>query len=154
MGIFTLKRKTFARHTDYVDTYRDYDETDELKRMRDSDILDAQYKQPETSYRKIIGDGIGGALLGTTAGFVLDRINNSKNGGKFFDMSTMNKTGMKNAALLGTVGGLGLGIHKRRREARKHDFYNTRLRYAKARARRREKADFDANMNKRDGYSY
>ena len=57
-------------------------------------------------------------------------------------------------ALAGAAIGTAVGLYRRGRERSANEFYNRRLDYAQRQARRREKADWKANMTQRDGYSY
>ena len=50
---FRLKRKSFSK----------YDETDNLKRMKDSDIL-AEKKKEAPGYGNVVSSGFGGAVAG------------------------------------------------------------------------------------------
>lgn len=131
MNKYILKRKTFTK----------YDETDAIKRMKDSDIL-AEEEKKAPSFRPVLRDtalGIaGGAALGGALGA---RKNNLKGGAK---------TG----AILGGLVMGAAGLRKRNHEEDDRDFYNDRLRYAKRHAKRRERIDWKSNMTQRDGYSY
>ena len=133
MGKIILKRKTYSK----------YDETDNLKRMKDSDIL-AEEKKKSPGYRGVLRDtalGIaGGAAIGGTLG-------------AFKKGSTL-KGGAKTGAILGGLVMGAAGLKKRNKEEEERDFYNGRLEYAQRHARRREKMDWKANMTQRDGYSY
>lgn len=140
MGIFRLKRKTFTV----------YDETDNLKRMNDSDILAEQRKTPTTGWGNIASQGLTGAAMGAGLGAAA---------GAFFGHGAGN---MKGGAMAGgkwgaALGGLtmaGMALHKRNQENKQNQFYNNRLNYAQRQARRRERKDWKANMTQRDGYSY
>ena len=133
MNTYILKRKTFTK----------YDETDALKRMKDSDIL-AEEEKPSSGYGSVLRDAgvgvVGGAVLGGAIGGL-------RKGGTF-------KTGLKNGAVLGGLAMGAVGLNKKRKEDADREFYNRRLRYAKRQATRREKIDWKSNMTQRDGYSY
>jgi hypothetical protein len=138
MSKYILKRKTFTR----------YDETDNLKRMKDSDILAEEKKRANGSgFKSVLRDtavGIGtGAAIGAVAGLL----------GK---KPTMNrfKSKAKTGAILGGIIMGTAGIRKKNKEDEDRDFYNRRLEYAQRHARRREAIDWKANMTQRDGYSY
>ena len=137
MAIYRIKRKTFSM----------YDETDNLKRMKDSDIL-AEKKKQAPGYGSVVSNSIGGAAIGTAgaglAGFA---------SGKGARMATAGRYGK-----LGAIGGAavlgGLALKGRNDQAKENEFYNKRLKYAQRQAMRREKKDWKANMTQRDGYSY
>ena len=133
MNKYILKRKTFSK----------YDETDALKRMKDSDIL-AEERKKSPGYGSILRDSLlgaaGGAALGGTIGAV-------RKGGTL-------KKGATTGAILGGLVMGAAGIKKRNKEKEEQEFYNRRLDYAKRHARRRERIDWRANMTQRDGYSY
>lgn len=138
---YNLKRKTFAATTRY-------DETDNLKRMKDSDILAEQEKRADGSgFKGVLMDtavGLGtGALVGAATGLLAKR-------------NKLNKVGRraKTGALIGGLAMAAAGLNKRRADEDNRDFYNRRLRYAQSHARRREALDWTANMTQRDGYSY
>lgn len=131
-----------------------WDDTDNLKRAKDSDILAAEEKKPVTGYGEIATRAGAGALAGGTIGALALGAKHgfSKVPGKTF------AGGVKKGLVGGAIaGGLLLAhgaIKKRNQEAEDAEFYNDRLKYAKRQALRREKADWHANMTQRDGYSY
>ena len=137
MAVYRIKRKTFTM----------YDETDNLKRMKDSDIL-AEKKKQDPGYGSVVSNSVGGAAIGATglglAGFIR---------GKGARLATASKYGK-----LGAVGGAavlgGMALNKRNDQAKENNFYNKRLAYAQRQAIRREKKDWKSNMTQRDGYSY
>ena len=57
MGTIYLKRKLYTQ----------WDETDNLKRMKDSDIL-AEQKKKGPGYGSVISSSVGGALAGAAVG--------------------------------------------------------------------------------------
>ena len=132
MGIYILKRKTFTK----------YDDADNLKRMKDSDILAEKKKRPETTGSHLAAAGVVGGLAGAAIGSVAK---SSK--GPRWRMSGK-------GALIGAGVGLAAMASKRSQEKAENSWYNDRLEYAQRQARRREKADWKANMTQRDGYSY
>lgn len=131
MGTFILKRKSFTV----------YDDTDRLKRMKDSDILAEQQKRKVGYEDTAIRTGTG-AVIGAVGLTLLRR---GKGG-----FTNNLKTGAKIGGAIGAVSGL------RRRAAQNQDVntYNSRLEYAQRQAARRERADWTANMTQRQGYSY
>ncbi len=133
MNSYILKRKKFSK----------YDETDALKRMKDSDIL-AEEEQKSPGYRGVVRDATVGALGGAALGGLLGAFGKKRNvkGGL-----------IAGAAIGGSLMGAA-GLKKRNKDEEDREFYNRRLRYAKRHARRREKIDWKANMTQRDGYSY
>ena len=154
MGIYILKRRVFSK----------YDDTDALKRMKDSDILAEKPKGPETKGSHIAaatGAGIiGGAAIGGLGKAA------------FGKRAALQSTGFRKAgeAMRNTAGRFGRGakagaiiggsimaigaLSKRSKEKANNEFYNDRLRYAQRQAVRREKADWKTNMTQREGYSY
>lgn len=133
MSSYILKRKIFTK----------YDETDNLKRMKDSDIL-AEEKKKSPGYGSVLRD----AALGATAGAALGGIiGTSKKGSTFGG-------GAKKGAILGGLIMGAAGLRKKNKEDEERDFYNRRLEYAQRHAKRRERMDWKANMTQRDGYSY
>lgn len=144
MGTFIIKRKLFTQ----------YDDTDNLKRMKDSDILAEQHKKPMTTGSQVATGTIGGALVG---GAALGTAGMFKKGyGSIFKGSRWNHMGKVagRGALVGAAIGAGVMLHRRGKEKQANEFYNRRLDYAQRQAMRREKADWKANMTQRDGYSY
>ena len=57
MARYILKRKSFTK----------WDDTDNLKRMKDSDIL-AEQKKKEPGYGGVVSGSLGGAAVGGTVG--------------------------------------------------------------------------------------
>lgn len=150
--IYKLRRKNFTL----------YDETDSLKRMKDSDIL-AQTKRktsdPKAAMRSAgygaltgmgIGAGIGTALGGLATGSLGKRATTSIISG----MGRGLGTGLK----WGGFAGMGIGVYnhirKNKDQYNENRQYNQRLEYAQRQAKRRERADWKINMTQRDGYSY
>lgn len=133
MGKFILKRKTFTK----------YDETDSLKRMKDSDIL-AEEKKKSPGYGGVLRDTALGVAGGATLGAIT---------GTFRKKGTLKGDAKTGAILGGLVMGTA-GLRKKHQDDEERDFYNRRLEYAQRHARRREKIDWKSNMTQRDGYSY
>ena len=127
--------------------YTQYDESDSLKRMKDSDIL--AEKKKKQGYSSTATSALGGAALGAGAGTIAAQIlkKKGKYGGK-----------IGKAAGLAAAGGAALGAgaeliakSKKRKENRE---YNDRLKYAQTQAKRREGADWKSNNTSREGYTY
>lgn len=152
-----IKRKLFTK----------YDDADNLKRMKDSDIL-AEKPKSAPGFANTAGATLGGAAIGGTLGaiggaFKKNTIANGSNaasvgvaGGSkaapgFF--KRMYKGGKKGMILGGLVAG-GIALHNRNKQVEENEWYNNRLEYAQRQARRREKKDWKTNMSQRDGYSY
>ena len=141
---FILKRKLYTR----------YDATDNLKRMKDSDILAEKPKDvnnftgvARSTITGATAAGIGGLALGAGKGLATkgsQLASAGKLAGKY------GKVGAIGGALLGA----GLAISKNKKQAEDNQFYNERLAYAQKQALRREKKDWKTNMTQRDGYSY
>ena len=137
MGKFILKRKTYSK----------YDDTDNLKRMKDSDIL-AEQKKKRVGFGGVLNKMAVGLGAGALAGAA---VSGFRKGG--FNADSL-KRGMKTGAALGGIA-MGLGaLDQRDKQNDNIDFYNRRLNYAQRQTKRREKADWHANMTQRDGYSY
>ena len=118
-----------------------WDNTDQLKKMRDSDIL-AEKKKKGTLGDTAMKAGAG-AAIGGTIGSVIGGIAGLKKGGKGF------VKGMKSGAKAGTVAAV-----QNSKKQKDINFYNDRLEYAQRQAGRRERADWKTNMTQRDGYTY
>ena len=144
MARYILKRKSFTK----------WDDTDNLKRMKDSDIL-AEQKKEAPGYGNVASKSVGGAITGAaalgTAGAASGLL---KKGARLATVGSRLKTG----ATLGAIGGAlylgGKALNKREAQSKETQFYNKRLKYAQKQAMRREKKDWKANMTQRDGYSY
>lgn len=151
MGIQRFKRKLYTK----------YDETDNLKRMKDSDILALEPKKlsPETSAgRRGINGAMEGAVLGGITGGAIGALSEGI-GKKSMDAAWKGaQSGGKRGLIIGaaTLGLLKALSAQKRGENEEIDnrFYNNRLKYAQKMARRREQADWIANINNRDGYSF
>ena len=144
MAKYILKRKSFTK----------WDETDNLKRMKDSDIL-AEQKKKQPGYGGVAQNSIGGAVVGGAAGAGAGFISGfAKKGAR---VATAGARASK-LGKLGAVGGAllmgGKALEERNDQAQENNFYNKRLAYAQRQAMRREKKDWKSNMTQRDGYSY
>ncbi|MDE7346014.1 MAG: hypothetical protein K2N48_04635 [Muribaculaceae bacterium] len=124
--------------------FTQWDETDRLKQMKDSDILaEKKKKNPSRFGGMLKGTGIGGAI-GATGGALLGM-----------------RKGWKGAAIGAAVGGSigstvggGAGMMSGSKQRKENEFYNDRLRYAQRQAQRRERKDWKQNMTQREGYTY
>lgn len=135
-----IKRKLFTK----------YDDTDNLKRMKDSDILAEKPKQAP-GYGSVVGAALGGAALGGTVGSVAGAFGKNKAGRSL--LGRMGKGGKTGLVVGGLLAG-GMALRNRNKQAENNEWYNKRLNYAQRQARRREKQDWKTNMTQRDGYSY
>lgn len=139
-------------------SYTQWDETDNLKRMKDSDIL-AEKPRKTTDYSGIAKTAtlgtIAGGAAGITAGAVKGAISKPAVGSTVFgNIAGKAKTGGKLGLLAGaTIAGVA-AYKKGNKQAEENQFYNDRLAYAKRQALRRERKDWKTNMTQRDGYSY
>ena len=124
--------------------YTQWDQTDQLKQMKDSDIL-AEKKRSNTSLNMdTLKKTALGAGVGALAGGVIGGIRKS---GTFAG-------GARTGAI---IAGLGTGLVSainNRQQKKENNFYNDRLKYAQRQALRREKKDWKNNMTNRDGYTY
>ena len=143
MARYIIKRKSFTK----------WDETDNLKRMKDSDIL-AEQKKKQPGYSGVVQGSLGGAVVGGSAGAVAGGIRSLFNKGARSNWA-------RNAGKLGKLGAVGgallvggKALKDRNDQAQDNNFYNKRLAYAQRQAVRREKKDWKSNMTQRDGYSY
>ena len=123
--------------------YTQWDETDQLKQMKDSDIL-AEKKKENPSR---LGGALKGAGIGAGIGAVAGGLMGLRSGNVIGGM----KRGAKWGGAIGTIGGATMIGNKERSE---NNFYNNRLEYAQRQARRREKKDWKQNMTGREGYTY
>ena len=144
MARYILKRKSFTK----------WDDTDNLKRMKDSDIL-AEQKKKQPGYENVVSGSLGGATVGGVAGAAAGLA--SSLGKKGARVATAGARASK-LGKLGAVGGAllmgGKALKDRNDQAQENNFYNKRLAYAQRQAVRREKKDWKSNMTQRDGYSY
>lgn len=133
MSIFILKRKAFSI----------YDETDNLKRMKDSDILAEKKKEKPSLAPSILAAGTG-AAAGGLIGAGIGAVKKGAKAGK----------GAKTGAIVGASVMAVNALKKRSKEKQDNQFYNDRLEYAQRQAVRRERKDWKSNMTQREGYSY
>ena len=138
MVTYQLKRKSFTK----------WDETDNLKKMKDSDIL-AENKKKTTDFGSIGGSAVTGAVVGSGAGAIAGGV--ARAGGSVLKGA---KIGAGKGALVGAGVAAAAQYLKGRKQAKDNKFYNDRLAYAKRQAARRERKDWKGNMTNRDGYSY
>ena len=129
-----------------------YDDTDALKRMKDSDILSEKRKQSLSTgniARMTVAGAAGLGAVGAIGNSVLRKSN-----GYFRGMGGRLVKGGKAGALVGAAAGIGGGLLIKNRQEKNNAFYNDRLAYAQEQAKRREKKDWKNNMTNREGYSY
>ena len=145
MARYILKRKSFTK----------WDDTDNLKRMKDSDIL-AEEKKKQPGYGSVMSGSVGGAAVGGITGAIAGGLSGLGLGKKGAIISTAGSSASK-LGKLGAVGGAllmgGKALKDRNDQAQNNNFYNKRLAYAQRQAIRREKKDWKSNMTQRDGYS-
>ena len=142
--IYKLKRVSFSM----------YDETDALKRMKDSDIL-AEQKKSSPGYGGVLSSAASGAIIGGTAGLAAGAMKGL--GTKGARIASAGAKAAKYGKWGAVLGGVGMGVaamNKRNKQAEETNFYNKRLKYAQRQAQRREKADWKSNMTQREGYSF
>jgi hypothetical protein len=138
MAKYKLQRKVFTV----------WDETDNLKRMKDSDIL-AEKRKP-IGYGGMIRSAATGAAMGAGVMGAVGGIKGIRAGGAWRGM----KIGGASGALIGGATGFGLSYLANRKRIKDNKIYNRRLQYAQGQALRRERRDWKTNMTQRDGYSY
>lgn len=138
-----------------------WDDTDNLKRAKDSDIL-AEEEKKKPGIGKIVSAAGAGAITGAAGGAVghlAARITKrvGKGEAKRIAEKLVRRGGKKNIKLAAalTAGTLAIGAtNKRQKEVEEVNHYNERLRYAKKQALRREKKDWANNMtNGREEYT-
>lgn len=165
-------------------SFTKWDQTDQLKLMKDSDIL-AERKRPQSSLslgKSAVGAGGGalagaligsrfkaggtGALAGAAIGGMagMDKQTREKTGigaalgtavGGLLGMRTGNwKSGAMLGGTLGGAAGAMTGVASGRKQNKENEFFNDRLEYAQRKAMKREKADWKNNMNNRGEYTY
>lgn len=123
--------------------YTQWDDTDQIKQMKDADILaEKKKKNPSRLGGALKGGGVG-SLIGATAGGLMGLKKGNVVGGL-----------KKGAIAGGTIGAVGGGALIGNQERKENNFYNDRLEYAQRQALRREKKDWKQNMTQRDGYTY
>ena len=128
-----------------------YDDTDSLKRMKDSDIL-AQKKKKAPGIGSTITATATGAAAGLGLGSVIGGAKGlAKTGPGLLKGAT---SGGKYGALVGGVTAGLYALNQRNKQAKENQFYNNRLEYAQRQAKRREKIDWRNNMTQREGYTY
>lgn len=131
-----------------------WDETDNLKRAKDSDIL-AEEKKKKVGYGGALSSGVQGAALGAGIGAAanmgLGAIGKNRANVNYLGKA---KRGGVAGAVIGASIMAGKALKKRRQENSDINFYNDRLGYAKRQALRRERKDWKENMTQREGYSY
>lgn len=151
--MIVLRSKSFTK----------YDDTDNLKRMKDSDILAEKEKEVPSYSSSVLPKAAAGATIGAVG---LGAANALYRGlGKGYSKLGGGQTGgaaawkgLKRGAVGGALLGaaiLGSAAAKKRNQERKDaQFYNDRLQYAQTQAKRREKIDWKQNMTQREGYSF
>lgn len=131
--------------------YSQYDETDALKRIKDSDILAEKKKSNKEAYKKILMDTATGAGIGAISGVAKNLYDVAKHG-KPLNLGGSLKSGGKIGALVGGA----VGFLRNRNTLKENGFYNDRLETAQRYAKRRERRDWiDHTKGRGDGpYTY
>ena len=131
-------------------TFSKYDETDRIKKMKDSDILAEEYREtPKVGLKEAFRDVATGAIAGGLLGKV-NELTGNRLGLSSTDWRDLGRKG----ALLGGVYTVGKDLYRKYKYGEEVDFYNKRLRQAKKNARRREKSDWLNNTLNRESYTY
>jgi len=144
-------------------SFTQWDETDNLKRAKDSDIL-AEQEKKKPGYGNVALAAGTGAVTGAAAlagtGMLKGAMLKKKYGGGFkgamkgIASRNYKARGIAGAAIGAGVAGLG-ALKARKKKADEVQFYNDRLGYAKRQSLRRERKDWKHNMtNGREEYSY
>jgi len=137
--------------------YTQWDDTDALKRAKDSDILAEQEKKPTIGAGQVASKAATGAAAGLAIGGVAGLARGGFKAVKAKSWAPMAKNlkgGLIGGAVIGGTILASKALKARNQQKEEAAFYNDRLAYAKRQALRREKADWKANMTMRDGYSY
>lgn len=131
--------------------YTQYDMTDRLKGMKDSDIL-AEKRKTQPVGRNLVSGAISTGIGAATGGAIGAGIGmaTGKKGARLAKAGRFGKLG----AVIGGVAAAGKAISSANKTANENSFYNDRLEYAQRQAQRRERKDWKTNMTQRDGYSY
>ena len=124
--------------------YTQWDQTDRIKQMKDSDILAEKKRSNTGSYISAAQNAALGAGVGATLGGIYGGLRKNNTFAK----------GGKRGALLGGLAAGTVSLLGSRQQRSDNDFYNDRLEYAKVQAQRREKKDWKNNMTNREGYTY
>ena len=124
--------------------YTQWDQTDRIKQMKDSDILAEKKRSNTGSYISAAQNAALGAGVGATLGGIYGGLRKNNTFAK----------GGKRGALLGGMAAGTMSLLGSRQQRSDNDFYNDRLEYAKVQAQRREKKDWKNNMTNREGYTY
>ena len=131
-------------------TFSKYDETDRIKKMKDSDILAEEYqKTPGVSLKEVTKDLTTGAVVGGIVGKI-----NELSGNRLRLGSTDWKDSARNGAIIAGLYDILKDTYRKHKYGDDVDFYNKRLRQAKRNAKRREKSDWLNNTLNREGYTY
>ena len=124
--------------------YTQWDETDRLKQMKDSDIL-AEKKRSNSSLNM---QTLKNTALGAGAGVVAGGLK-----GAMSKKGTFAGGAKKGAIVGGLIAGVTTAIANSKKK-QENQFYNDRLEQAQRHALRRERADWKNNITNREGYSY
>lgn len=139
-------------------SFTKYDDTDNLKRMKDSDILAEQEKEVPSYSSSVLPKAAAGAALGAVglgaAGALSKGLSKGAAGNRMAAFAKGGKAGLAIGAIGGALALGGMAARKREKEREDAEFYNDRLKYAKKQALRREKVDWKQNMTQREGYSF
>lgn len=123
-------------------SYSKYDDTDALKAMKDSSILNSEEKGKMTTEKAVGIGAVAGGLLGATGA-------KASKAGKLAKVA-----GGTKGALIGAGVGLGaMALKKAGEKKKENNFYNKRLKEAKKVAARRERTDWNQAIHGRESYS-
>lgn len=140
----TLTEEELKLFSEFCESlYTRYDETDQVKRMKDSDILAERKRSNGGLWAKDAARAGVGAGLGAAAGAGL---------------ALLKRKNVVKAAKLGAAAGGVLGgaasMASTSKQKSDNNFYNDRLDYAQRHALRRERSDWKNNNLNREGYTY
>ena len=139
-------------------SFTKYDDTDNLKRMKDSDILAENEKDVPSYSSSVLPKAAAGAAIGAVglgaAGALAKGLSKKSAGNRLASAARGGKAGLALGAIGGALALGSLASKKREKEREDAQFYNKRLQYAKKQALRCEKVDWKQNMTQREGYSF
>lgn len=138
-----LRSKSYS---EYQKGVTKYDRTDQIKGLKDSDVLAEKKRSNARSYVKTAKAGVVGGAVGSVVGAIAGGI------------KTKSIKGAKAGAAVGGTIGAGVagsaGLAATHKEREQNRFVNRRLKEAKTQARRREAKDWKTNATGREGYTY
>jgi hypothetical protein len=141
-------------YSEYQPGVTGFDRTDNIKRMKDSDIIAEKKRSNAKSYKSVAKHTAVGAGVGATIGAGTAAVMGFKKGGLRGAMKHVKLGAGAGAAIGGTLAG-GARAAATHNEREQNRFVNRRLGEAKRQAYRRENRDWKTNNTSgREGYTY